>query len=84
MSVRLEIHFTPGEGALLRMLGLVERRGFRVRGIAMTEVADRGSLAVDLEPLDSGRHVEVMARQLARLVDVQSVAFPPMHAGPSA
>ena len=84
MSVRLEIQFTPGEGAVLRMLGLVERRGFRVHGIAMTEVADRGSLAVDLEPLDSGRHLDVIARQPSRLVDVQSVAVSPSHAGPSA
>jgi len=84
VSVRLEIQFTPGEGAVLRMLGLVERRGFRVHGIAMTEVADRGSLAVDLEPLDSGRHLDVIARQLSRLVDVQSVAVSPSHAGPSA
>ncbi|MDP9423882.1 MAG: acetolactate synthase [Pseudomonadota bacterium] len=82
--MRLEINFTPGEGALLRMLGLVERRGFRVQGIAMSEVADRGSLAVDLEPRDSGRHLDVIARQLARLVDVQSVAVTSTHSGPSA
>ncbi len=84
MSVRLEINFTPGEGAVLRMLGLVERRGFRVHGIAMTEVANRGSLAVDVEPLDSGRHLDVIARQLARLVDVQSVAVSTSHSGSSA
>jgi acetolactate synthase II small subunit len=81
VSVRLEIHFTPGEGAVLRMLGLVERRGFRVCGIAMTEAANRGSLAVDLEPLDSGRHLDVIARQLGRLVDVQSIAFSPSNSG---
>jgi len=84
VSVRLEINFTPGEGALLRMLGLVERRGFRVHGIAMTEVANQGSLAVDVEPLDSGRHLDVIARQLARLVDVQSVAVSPSQPGSSA
>jgi acetolactate synthase II small subunit len=84
VSVRLEINFMPGEGAVLRMLGLVERRGFRVHGIAMTEVANRGSLAVDVEPLDSGRHLDVIARQLARLVDVQSVAVSPSHSGTSA
>ena len=77
MSVRLEINFTPGEGAVLRMLGLVERRGFRVHAIAMTEVA------VDLEPLDAGRHLDVIARQLARLVDVQSVAVSAPHSGTS-
>jgi acetolactate synthase II small subunit len=84
VSVRLEIDFTPGEGAVLRMLGLVERRGFLVRGIAMTEVADRALLAIDVEPRDPGRHLDIVARQLGRLIDVQSVAISSKHAGQSA
>ena len=74
MTERLEITFTPGEGAILRMLGLVERRGFMVRGIAMTEMEEGASLAVDVEPRDSGRRLDVVARQLNRLIDVRSIA----------
>ncbi len=84
MSVRLEITFAPGEGAVLRMLGLVERRGFLVSGMAMTSSANLGSLAIDVEPRDSGRHLDVVARQLGRLIDVQSVAISSKHAGQSA
>ena len=83
MTERIEITFTPGEGAVLRMLGLVERRGFLVRGIAMNEMADRASLAVDVEPRDPDRHLDVVARQLGRLVDVQSVSVSPSHSGSS-
>lgn len=81
MSDRIEITFSPGEGAVLRMLGLVERRGFLVRGIAMTAAADRASLALDVEPRDPGRHLDVVARQLGRLIDVLSVAISSKHAG---
>ena len=84
MTKRLEVTFMPGEGAVLRMLGLVERRGFLVRGIAMTEEQSAATLAIDVEPRDSGRSLEVVARQLDRLVDVQSVSVSPSHAGPSA
>jgi acetolactate synthase II small subunit len=80
VTERIEITFTPAEGAVLRMLGLVERRGFLVRGIAMKEAGEDATLAVDVEPRDSGRHLEVVARQLGRLIDVQSVTVSP-HAG---
>lgn len=73
MTERLNITFTPGEGAVLRMLGLVERRGFLVRGIAMQERPAGASLEIDVQPRDSGRRIDVVARQLERLVDVQSV-----------
>ncbi len=75
MTERLEITFTPAEGAVLRMLGLVERRGFLVRGIAMSEQPDAAKLAIDVEPRDPGRDLAVVARQLGRLIDVNSVSL---------
>ena len=80
MSERIEITFSPGEGAVLRMLGLVERRGFLVSGITMSSGVDRASLALDVAPRDPSRRLDVVARQLRRLVDVQSVAVSP-HSG---
>ena len=71
---RIEIDFAMNEGAVLRMLGLVERRGFEVRGIRMAEARDgRGALALDVRPRDAGRSLEVVAGQLQRLHDVGSV-----------
>ena len=84
MSERIEISFNPGEGAVLRMLGLVERRGFAVSGIAMTSTPHGSSLALDVEPRDPSRRLDVIARQLCRLVDVQSVAVSPKNSGISA
>jgi len=64
------------EGAVLRMLGLIERRGFEVRGVAMRGEGQCGLMAVDVSPRDAGRRLEVMANQLRRLVDVRHVTVP--------
>lgn len=75
MSERLVVSFTPAEGAVVRMLGLVERRGYAVRGVNMEERGDRASMTIDLEPRDPARRLDVVARQLDRLVDVDSVSI---------
>jgi acetolactate synthase-1/3 small subunit/acetolactate synthase II small subunit len=75
VSERLIISFTPAEGAVLRVLGLVERRGYSLRGLAMEEQPNGASMVIDLEPRDSSRRVDVIARQLERLVEVNSVSI---------
>jgi acetolactate synthase II small subunit len=81
VSGRFEITFTPGEGAVLRMLGLVERRGFAVTAIAMANHSGTAEIAVDVEARDPGRRLDVVARQLERLIDVQSVSVSTPAAG---
>jgi acetolactate synthase II small subunit len=68
-SQRLVVEYMAGEGALVRMLGLVERRGFILRRSVMAELpcGRRATLALTVEPRDAGRSVETLARQLARL-----------------
>ena len=75
MTERLTIDFKPAEGAVVRMIGLVERRGYVVRGLAMNEQDDGASLTMDLEPRDPSRRVSVVAQQLGRLVDVKQVSL---------
>ena len=75
MTERLTIDFKPAEGAVVRMIGLVERRGYVVRGLVMNEQDDRASLTIDLEPRDPSRRVSVVAQQLGRLVDVKQVSL---------
>ena len=81
MSDRIQITFVPGEGAVLRMLGLVERRGFAVRGIAMSEDSSSGSIAMDVEARDPLRRLDVLSRQLERLIEVRSVSISHHQAG---
>ena len=84
VSQRLLVSFTPGEGAVVRMLGLVERRGYAVRGVNMEERTDGASMTIDVEPRDPARRVDVVARQLHRLVDVNSVSIVTQNQGSSA
>lgn len=81
MTERLTIDFTPAEGALVRMLGLIERRGYQLRNVAMNDNGSSASLIVDVQPLDSGRRVEVVAQQLGRLIDVNNVTLATPTAG---
>jgi acetolactate synthase-1/3 small subunit/acetolactate synthase II small subunit len=78
---RIEIEFRPGEGALLRLLGVIERRGFAVRGIAMAESSSAANIAIDVEARDPLRRLDVLTRQLERLIEVRSVAFSTEQAG---
>jgi acetolactate synthase regulatory subunit len=74
-TLRLFVEFEIAEGAVVRMLGLIERRGFRVRRVAMAEqpCGRRASLALMIAPMDDGRSVDVLARQLERLHGVRQV-----------
>ena len=75
MSAEIRIDFAMAEGALLRLLGQIERRGFEVRGIALQAAEGEGHLALDVAPRDPGRRLEVIAAQLRRLHDVRHVQF---------
>jgi len=72
---RLVVEYLAGEGALVRMLGLVERRGFVLRRSVMAELpcGRRATLALTVEPRDPGRSVETLARQLGRLHGVGKI-----------
>ena len=72
---RLVVEFTAEEGALVRMLGVVERRGFIVRRTVMAELpcGRRATLALTVEPRDESRSVETLALQLGRIHGVGRV-----------
>jgi acetolactate synthase regulatory subunit len=73
VTARLVIEFAANEGALLRILGLMERRGYRVRELEMKEEQPHSSLSILLEARDSSRRPDVLARQIGNLFDVRSV-----------
>ncbi len=74
-SARMFIEFEPCEGAIIRMIGLVERRGFIVRRVAMAEqpCGRRATLTFMAEGRDPGRSIDVLALQLGRLHGVGRV-----------
>jgi acetolactate synthase regulatory subunit len=67
----LVVRLRRTEGALLRLLGLVQRRGFEIADIA-TAPAEAGVWRVRLE-LESVRDPGPLARQIEKLYDVVAV-----------
>lgn len=71
MSRRLQIELDTSEGALLRVLGTVERRGFALLAMRAGK-PDEQRYLLQLT-LEGARDAEVLCRQLERLVDVRTV-----------
>ena len=71
MTTHFEIRFDHSEGALLRCLGLIQRRGYSVNEMAMRSHPDGPVLSVAIDT--NGRSAETLLRQVQRLHDVRSV-----------
>ena len=77
MTDRIRITYADAEGALVRILGLVERRGYRLLGVEARTVESDGTLTLEISPRDPGRRLDVLAAQLRRLHDVtDATPFP--------
>ena len=81
MNGRLVIAFRAEEGAVGRIVGLVERRGFELRAMAMCgETPGAGGragnkLTLDVTARDANRRVDVLDLQLMRLDAVSQVSI---------
>ncbi|MEO6172528.1 MAG: ACT domain-containing protein [Arenimonas sp.] len=71
MSRRLEITMAASEGALIRVLGTVERRGYSLNTLHVEKTNDE-NMQISME-VESDRDANVLCRQLGRLYDVQNV-----------
>jgi len=63
----------PIEGALMRLLSMVERRGFPILAVQAEARGASGPMEVGITIRDPGRPVDILCRQLQKLVDVMSV-----------
>jgi acetolactate synthase II small subunit len=74
MNHTLRMNIQKVEGAIIRLLGLIERRGFSVT--AMNAHTDDASQQVEItvQLRSTGRSVDTLARQIGKLYDVRSVA----------
>ena len=75
MQHTLRVQLSGAEGAIIRALGLMERRGFRIIQCSVHEADDKGqAMEVNVE---SGRPGDLLKRQLERLHDVLQVELHP-------
>ena len=74
MSNRIEIDFTRSEGAVLRLIGLVERKGFDVCSVDMPETGPGPArLTLGVAPREASRRMDVLGRHVAKMYGVTAV-----------
>jgi acetolactate synthase-1/3 small subunit/acetolactate synthase II small subunit len=71
MNRTIEVGLTQAEGAIVRTLGLIERRGFVVNGVETLADPLGGALVLRVEVGSRGRPFDVLVRQILRLFDVR-------------
>jgi acetolactate synthase regulatory subunit len=79
---KLNIGFSGAEGAFLRILGLMERRGYHLQSCTLNRNPD-GNCNVEVV-VKSERPGDLLKRQLERLHDVQQVQLMPQVQSQSA
>ena len=72
MKRTIELKLARAEGAIVRTIGLIERRGFTVTAITTRSDAGSETLILRLEVATEGRSYDVLIRQILRLFDVRA------------
>jgi len=72
------IELTRSEGAIQRLFGLIERRGFELCSFHMPEAHPQGSndamqVTVGVSPRDPSRSIDVLSRQIERLHGIKKI-----------
>ncbi len=75
MNHTMKLTICRVEGAMIRALGLIERRGFAVTSINATENEPAQQLELIIGLRSADRSVDVLARQIEKLFDVCSVSL---------
>jgi len=81
MRYRLDLVLKPVEGALVRVIGMTERRGFAPHAIAGGSDSKDGRWRLQLV-VDGGRPAETLKRQLEKVYDCESVEISAVDASP--
>ena len=78
MTTRLTLLLRPAEGALLRLLGTVQRRGFELAAIRTEAQPEAGLWRVELDLAQGSRDIANLRRQIEKLYDVDSLIDEPL------
>ena len=70
----IRIEFAFAEGALRRLLGVIEARGWAICSMQMGSDGDRSIMTLSLGPRDGGRKIDTLVRQVSRVYGVVSAA----------
>ena len=73
MTYTLILQIRQAPGAMLRALGLIERRRFTLCSMSASADGEDGCMQLTLQISDGGRPVQTLVRQLEKQFDVESV-----------
>ena len=80
MNHLIHIEIDRLEGTLLRILGLVEIRGFHIDELELYDLGeDRRGLTVTVRPRDPNRSLDILGLQIDRLYGVKRVQEAPIR-----
>lgn len=65
------IQIDHAEGSLQRLVGLIERRGFHIAGMSVTDSGAFREVRIAVRGRDAGRCMDVLGRQIDRLIGVR-------------
>ena len=74
MTSQILIQLDHAEGSLQRLIGLIERRGFHIDQLAVSDAGSHREVRVAVRGRDSGRCAEVLGRQIDRMIGARRVA----------
>ena len=76
MSATIHIQIDRADGSLQRLIGLVERRGFHIDGLTLSDEGAQRSIQMQVRGRDADRCVENLGRQIDRLFGMTRTAAP--------
>ncbi len=74
MTDTILIQLDRAEGSLQRLIGLIERRGFDIERMSMSDAGASREVRIAVRGRDSGRCTALLGRQIDRLIGARRVA----------
>lgn len=75
MTDTLHIQIDRADGSLQRLIGLVERRGFHIDGLSLSDEGASRRVQITVRGRDAGRCPENLGRQIDKLVGASRTTF---------
>lgn len=70
----LHLHIDRADGSLQRLIGLVERRGFHIDGLSLSDEGTGRRVEIAVRGRDAARCAEALGRHIDKLFGVTRVA----------
>ena len=77
MTDTIQIQIDRAEGSLQRLIGLVERRGFHIDGMSLSDEGAMRRVQLQVRGRDEGRCTENLGRQIDKLIGATRIGFAP-------